>query len=164
MDSGDSRTIYNDMCRGLSDEHEQLYSVQCEFTPIVENGVIKIKCDLCSIMITPGLIKQRLQNVRRHFTESTTHKSNVVEAAGRKNVSSESIANMEINASKKIMSANKLAPGTFSIVAGDEGRVLCHYCIGDKRYISLNPKHGSFENNIKCHLKSQQRLKCIPAL
>lgn len=128
-----SQTIFQDICCQLSDEHERLYSVPCEFIPmIIERGETRIKCNLCCVMITSGLVKQRLQNVQKHFIKSAAHKSNVVQVAGRRNVSSESIAHMEINDAKKIEYANNLAPGSFS-VNEVEGHVACYYCTEDKR-------------------------------
>lgn len=85
--------------------------------------------------------------------ECLQHKEKVVALAGRDNVPSESVANMEIVEARKVEFVRNTAPGTFEIV---DGYISCRYCVGNSRNIALNPQHGSFENNVKQHLKSKE--------
>ena len=134
-----------------------MYSFPCTFEPEIdsEGGNIKINCQICDVQITPGLQKQRLFNIRRHFTESSGHKSKVVSLAGRNNVFSESVVNFDIEEGKKIAFLKKISPGTFEVKGT---QVTCSFCVGSKHTISLNPSHGSFENNVRSHLQSKQHI------
>ena len=97
------------------------------------------------VEITPGQKKQRLFNVRRHFMESSS--------AGRENVPSESVVNLDMDEGKKISFLKKISPGTFEVKGG---YVVCSFCVGSNRTINLNPNHGSFKNNVHSHLQSKQ--------
>ena len=82
----------------MSFEHQCLYSVSWKFEPQIDlEGKVEIICQICDVQITPGQKKQRLFNVRRHFMESSSHKSKVVSLAGRENVPSESIVNLDMD-------------------------------------------------------------------
>ena len=105
-------------------------------------GKIKILCQICDVQITPGLQKERLFNVRRHFIDSTCHKSKVVSLAGRDNVLSEGVVNLDMDEGKKMALLNKISPGTFELKGN---YVTCSFCVGNNRTINLNPNHGSFE-------------------
>lgn len=138
----------------MSLEHRQLYSVSCKFEPQIDpEGNVKIICQICDVEITPGQKKQRLFNVRRHFMESSSHKSKVVSLAGRENVPSESVVNLDMDEGKKIAFLKKISPGTFEVKGG---YIVCSFCVGSNRTINLNPNHGSFENNVRSHLQSKQ--------
>lgn len=118
-------------------------------------GKIKILCQICDVQITPGLQKQRLFNVRRHFIDSTCHKSKVVSLAGRDNVLSESVVNLDMDEGKKMALLNKISPRTFELKGS---YVTCSFCVGKNRTITLNPNHGSFEDNVRNHLQSKQHI------
>ena len=60
---------------------------------------------------------------------------------------------MEITEARKVEFVKNLAPGTLKIIDGD---ISCCYCVGNNRNIAFNPEHGSFENNVKQHLKSKE--------
>lgn len=85
--------------------------------------------------------------------ESSSHKSKVVSLAGRENVPSESVVNLDMDEGKKIAFLKKISPGTFEVKGG---YVVCSFCVGSNRTINLNPNHGSFENNVRSHLQSKQ--------
>ena len=86
----------------MSLEHPQLNSVSCIIEPQIDpEGNVKITCKICDVEITPGQKKQQLFNVRRHFMESSSHKSKVVSLAVRENVPSESVVNLDMDEGKK---------------------------------------------------------------
>ena len=58
--------------------------------------------------------------------ESSSHKSKVVSLAGRENVLSESIVNLDMDEGKKIAFL-KISPGTFEVKGG---YVVCSLCVG----------------------------------
>lgn len=62
---------------------------------------------------------------------------------------------MELEEARKVGLVNKIVPDTFDL---NEGHVSCKYCVGDTSKICLSAKHGSFESNLKCHLKSKHIL------
>lgn len=54
---------YVDVCKELSVKHEKVYSVPCEFGPELVDGEVKIRCQICDLLIKSGLQKQKLFNV-----------------------------------------------------------------------------------------------------
>ena len=146
---------YTKVCRDLAEEHQNLFFTSCEFLPEVAAGTIVIRCKLCDIQIKPGLPKQRLANVRRHFQESDTHKSRII-AKGRDDVFSESVANLELKEAGKLELLNRVAPGVFHC---NRESAVCTFCVGSSRSIRFAPEHGSFEHNVKTHLASKQHIR-----
>lgn len=120
-----------------------MYSVTCKFEPQMDSeGKIKILCHMCDVQITPGLQKHWLFNVRWHFIDSRCHKSKVISLAGRDNVLSESVVNLDMGEGKKMALLNKISPGTFELKGS---YVTCSFCVGNNCTINLNPNQGSFK-------------------
>lgn len=144
-------------CEDLSKEHEVLYTVPCTFKPhpavVKDDESMAVQCEICDVRISAGPLKQRLSNLRRHFTESSSHKSKVILAGGRENVSSESVAEMEVEDSQKLAFLASFAPGVFR---RNDSVITCLYCPGPGNTILLHPTHGSFQNNIRSHVQSKQ--------
>lgn len=84
---------------------------------------------------------------------SSCHKAKVIYLAGRDNVSSESVVNLDMDEGKKIAFLKKISPSTLELKGS---HVLCSYCVGNSRTINLNPNHGSFENNVRSHFQLKQ--------
>ena len=133
---------FQEVCEELSLEHEHLYSVSWKFEPQIDpEGNIKTICQICNVQITPGQKKQWLFNVRQHFMESSCHKTIVSLAAGRENVPSESVINLDMDEGKKITFSKKISPSTFDVRGG---YVVCSFRV------------GSNHNNVHRHLQSNQ--------
>ena len=140
------------LCDEFEQQHEAHYGVPCTFTVLYLNGEYKIRCEVCQTRISPGLPKQRLQSLRKHYLESATHKANIISSSGRENVDSGAVAHFEITEAEKLAKLQKIAPGVFEI---KEGYLLCKFCVGKNQKVILNPVHGSFEKNVRLHLESK---------
>lgn len=119
---------------------------------------IMIHCPICDVMIAAGPKKQRLSNIRRHLTNSSSHQSKVISSKGRDNISSESVANLEIEEACKLKFIAEAAPGVFKR-RGDV--FICDYCVGPNKTLFVQPEHGSLENNVKSHLNSKQHIAAV---
>jgi len=119
---------------------------------------IMIHCPICDVMIAAGPKKQRLSNIRRHLTNSSSHQSKVISSKGRDNISSESVANLEIEEACKLKFIAEAAPGVFKR-RGDV--FICNYCVGPNKTLFVQPEHGSMENNVKSHLNSKQHIAAV---